>query len=222
MPNLKIASILMLGTFLGACASTTPAPTVPVIPAGAIGNATANTDGTYTVTANSTSYDLGTPTIAGGNTNRFFGFLPDARARGFSNADVIAIGGLLGDGTGIAGLTGTASAPAQTSGTATYAARYTMVYTTASGAPVIAGTDGATTISVDFSAGTLSAGSPYLTFTNTNISGATFTGDVTCSYTVNGCTGTSPMQGGFYGTNGIAGVYAGTNFAGAFYGTKNP
>lgn len=220
MTKLKTTSLLMLGTFLGACAST--APTTPTIPAGAIGNASANADGTYTITANSTSYELGTPTVAGGNTLRFSYFLPSSLARGFANADVTAIGGMLGDGTAFAGLTGAASSSIPTTGTGTYTTRYTMVFPTASGAPVIGGLDGATTVNVDFLAGTLSStASPYLVFSG-NITGVTFSGTATCSYPANGCAATVPMEGGFYGTDGIAGVYSGTGLAGAFYGTKIP
>ena len=219
MFNLKFLSTLSAAALLGACAATTP--TVPVIPAGAIGNATANADGTYTVTANSTSYDLGTPTtVASGNTLRFYGFTPQSRARGFSNADVTAIGGTLADGTAFSGISGTAAASVPTTGTATYSARFAVVYPTISGSPVIGGLDGAQTISVDFAAGSVNS-SGALSLDGT-ISGVTFTGTATCSYGTNGCSATVPMEGGFYGTDGIAAAFAGTGLAGAVYGTKNP
>jgi len=217
MTKLKITSLLMLGTFLGACAATTPTTTTPTIPAGAIGTASANADGTYTITVNSTTYELGAGIVAAGNTLRF----PTPNyARGFSNADVTAIGGMLNDGTAFAGISGTASSSVPT-GTATYNTRYTMVYPTASGAPIIGGTDGATTVSVDFVAGTVTNTSPYLNIVGA-ISGVTFSGTATCNYPTNGCAATVPMEGGFYGTGGIAGVYSGTGLAGAFYGTQNP
>ncbi len=194
---------------------------MPVIPAGAIGNAAANADGTYTITANSTSYDLGTPTVAGGNTLRSYGFLSNARARGFSNADVTAFGGMLGDGTAFSGITGTAAASVPTTGTATYSARYTLIYPTASGAPVIGGLDGATTVSLNTTTGALSTSSSYIDITST-VSGVTFSGTATCSYAPGGCAATVPMEGGFFGTDGIAMVFAGTGLAGAIYGTQNP
>lgn len=218
MTKLKITSLLMLGTFLGACAATTPTTTTPTIPAGAIGTASANADGTYTITANSTTYELGAGSVAAGNTLRF----PTPNfARGFSNADVTAIGGMLNDGTAYAGISGTASSSIPTGGTANYLSRFTIVYPTASGAPIIGGTDGATTVSVDFLAGTVTNASPTLILSGT-ISGVTFSGTATCNYPGNGCAATVPMEGGFYGTDGIAGVYAGTGLAGAFYGTKAP
>jgi len=222
MPKFKILSILFAGAALSACSTASTTPTTPVIPAGAIGNATANADGSYTITANSTTYELGSGTlVASSNTRRFFGFLPNARARGFGNADVTAIGGMLADGTAFSGISGTAATSIPTTGTATYSARYTIIYPTASGLPVIGGLDGATTVTLNTATGALSTSSPYLSVSAT-VSGVTFSGTATCNYPSNGCAATVPMEGGFYGTNGIAMVYAGTGLAGALYGTQNP
>ena len=219
MFKLKLLATLSASALLGACAATTP--TAPTIPAGAIGNATANADGTYTVTANSTTYDLGAPTaFALGDTLRFYGFTPFSRARGFSNADVTAFGGILADGTAFSGISGTAAASVPTTGMATYSARFTLVYPTTSGSPVIGGLDGAQTISVDFAAGSVNS-SGALSLVGT-ISGVTFSGTATCSYGTDGCSSTVPMEGGFYGTDGIAAAFAGTGLAGAVNGTKNP
>ncbi len=218
MSRFNVLTVLSATALLGACAATTP--TTPALPAGAIGNATTNGDGTYTITANSTTYDLGTPFVAAGNTLRFSA---SGLMRGFSNADVTAIGGVLNDDTPFAGISGTAASSVPTTGTATYTSRYTIAYPRTSGAPHIGGLDGTTNVSVDFAALTVTNSSPYLNISGT-ISGVTFSGTATCSYgsAASGCNAMVPMEGGFFGTDGIAGVYAGTGLAGAFYGTKIP
>ncbi len=216
MTKLNVLTALSVTALLGACATATP--TAPVIPAGAIGTASANADGTYTITANSTTYELNAPFVAAGNTLRFS---TSGLARGFSNADVTAIGGMKPDGTAYSGISGTASSSVPTTGVATYSTRATIVYPRTVAPIFIGGLDTAFTMDVDFGAGTVNSTIPSLTLTGA-ITGTTFTGTATCNYSSGGCAATVPMEGGFYGTNGIAGAFAGTGLAGAFYGTKIP
>ncbi len=219
MINPKFLSTLLLIPFLGACAATTP-----TLPAGPIGNATANVDGTYTVTANATTYELGRPAIAAGDTLRFYSFTPGATARGFSNTDVTAIGGILTDGTAFSGISGTLASSVSTAGTADFSGRWTMAYIPTSGTPPTAGLDGTMSVAVDFDAGTM-VGNPNpaaaLSFT-ANISGVNFTGTATCNYPGGGCATTAPLEGAFYGTDALAAVFAGPGLAGAIYVTLDP
>lgn len=223
MSKLRLLTILSASAFLGACAATTP--TAPVIPAGAIGNATANGDGTYTITANSTTYNLGAPTtVTPEGTLRFVGFITGASARGFSNADVTAIGGMLPDGTAFSGISGTLASSVPISGTAEFDGRWTMVYVPTAFALPTAGLGGTMSIAVDFLDGTM-VGNPNplaaLGFT-ASISGVNFTGTATCNYPGGGCAATVPLEGAFYGTDALAAVFAGTGLAGAIYATETP
>lgn len=221
MSKLQVLTVLSASALLGACVTATPPP----LPAGAIGNATDNGDGTYSVIANSTTYSLGAPGVTPDNELRFSGFAPSALARGFSNADVTAIGGMLEDGTTFSGISGAASTTVQTGGAATYTGRWAYTYAPSSGPLPVSGVGGTLTATADFGAGTL-IGNPdplaAFSFTAT-IDGVTFSGTASCNYPGGGCVYTVPLEGGFYGAaNAIGGAFAGTGLAGAFYATEDP
>ena len=228
MPFLIRLSALGLITALGACATTTPttpAPTTPSgpppLPSGAIGNVT-ESGGDYAIEANSTSYDLGTPVITVNDDYRFNGafgnatFTYGAVARGYSKADVDAMGGMLSDGTAFSGVTGTAATSLPSTGTATYLGRFSMVYESATPG-VLSATSGGMSLTADFDAMTVVGNpSPAAALSVSGaITGSTFAGTASCNYST--CSATVAMEGGFYGANGVAGAFAGTGLAGAFY-----
>ncbi len=187
---------------LGACANA-PSPEAVGI---AANNAAA---GTYSVTMNGTTTDLGVPTgsLIGGlkyydNASTYAALI--------QNSSALAIAGFSKTtGDPIAGISGT-TGTIPTTGTAVYNGFATMLFQATPG--VFTSTTDVLALNVDYGAATISqAGTLAIDGT---ISGTSITGTATMSgYT-------SPLVGGFYGSNTVAGAFAGGNLTGTFLGTK--
>lgn len=191
----------------GGTANVNPTPNPTPAPVTTIGTA-ANSNGTYSVTQNNVTTTLpvtnftlnGQPAWAGTQ-----GF----RANAYESANVLAIGGLDGNGDLFAGITGTLTNNLP-SGTANYSGRYSL--TTAGQTITSAPLD----LSADFTTGTIQdVGNNTIDVSGT-ISGSSISGTVT----YNGSNST--LSGGFYGTNEVAGAFDGSNFAGILYGIEQP
>jgi len=195
---------------LGACSTAPPAAPVSVPSVGSVTHNVAAD--TYTVTVNGTPTNLGTPTSSFATRISFNS--ASHSARGFTNADVTAIGGMT-EGvarTPFAGVTGTfGSVP--TSGTATYSGDITFIYPS----PI-------STTATDFRTRTLSLTADFATgAVSQNFDGVVISGNITANAftgTVAWSGKTAPLAGGFYGTNTAAGAFSSAELAGAFLGTK--
>lgn len=196
---------------LGACATTTPILTVPSV--GAVSqNATT---GSYTVTVNGTPTDLGPPTSSLGTGISTISFVgANFFARGFTNADATAIGGMTeglnkSDFAGVTGTFGTVP----TSATGTYTGNITFVYPNPASTTLVDYRTRNLSLTANFTANTIAQNADGVVIDG-NISGSSFSGNVTWSGK------TAPMAGGFYGTNTAAGAFSSAEMAGAFMGTK--
>ena len=201
--NLTSAAALLA---LGACSSATT--TAPVSVA-SVGSAAKNTaTGTYSVTVNGTTTDLGirTAPITGGQ----IWVKPALVAYAFEDPSVLAVGGFIrSSNTPFAGVTGTVTG---TPATATYTGRIGLVGVNPATGNLV-DQNSILDLSVDTTANTVTQNFGGVTIDGT-IVGSAFTGTV-------GEGGlTAPMAGGFYGTNTAAGAFSSAELAGAFLGTK--
>jgi hypothetical protein len=220
---------------LGACSSTTPAPTVGTPPSftpAISGTAQKDASGNYFVTQNGVvralGKDYGVPYFSGSaltsaTNSAYFDVL-------YATADVFVVAGQTQavQWNVFAGINGTLSTTVPTTGSATaYTGEFGVIYTNGSTTPLA---HGAFTTTVNFNAGTLTGTGTDTTGTlgslgaqltvNGNLQGAQFNG--TATFTATGLVGSGtnvPVTGGFYGAgNTVAGIVQNADITGVFYG----
>lgn len=194
-----VASLAGL-SFVAACGDGTPFADSNTVP---VGTATSSSD-VYTVTQGDTDVALAIEDSLIVSGQRVW-LNPGNRAQAYESEDVLAIGGVLEDGTPFAGITGTVrDAPA---------ANATFV----GGFAVLNGES-------DYNTGSLTLNYDLATGALTN-DGGLLTVDATSS--VVGVSGTvtyegqsATMLGDFYGTDEVAGAFTGSQIGGVLYGTQ--
>lgn len=225
MNLLRIMTFTFAAGALAACSSTA-VPTTPFVPL-VSGSATANADGTYTITQSGTTITLSVPSTTPAASALGLRYWNDPSAAGYvyDGADVTAVAIMNPTSFAtLAGLSGTAASSVPTSGSAAYTGAFSATYFRGGVVNLPWLVRGAMTTNVDFGSGTLSGtatgnDSSSLTVYGV-ISGTQFNGLAAFSGLESTGSPAADLSGGFYGSNTLAGIFQNADVAGIIWGVS--